>query len=84
MIGRILWQKFFNNRDWPVASALAVIILLILILPIIWFHEHQNRELGGEGMNQLQTIRSPWRTAILMACFLFLICANAAVGGVFL
>ena len=46
MIGRILWQEFFNNRDWPVASALAVIILLILILPIIWFHKHQNRELG--------------------------------------
>lgn len=46
MIGRILWQEFFNNRDWPVASALAVIILLILILPIIWFHKHQNREMG--------------------------------------
>ncbi|MGD8106653.1 putrescine ABC transporter permease PotH [Pantoea sp. FN0302] len=46
MIGRILWQEFFNNRDWPVASALAVIILLILILPIIWFHKHQNKTLG--------------------------------------
>lgn len=46
MIVRILWQEFFNNRDWPVASALAVIILLILILPIIWFHKHQNREVG--------------------------------------
>ncbi|MBA2815004.1 putrescine ABC transporter permease PotH [Candidatus Pantoea persica] len=46
MIGRILWQEFFNNRDWPVASALAVIILLILILPIVWFHKHQNREMG--------------------------------------
>lgn len=43
MIGRIIWQEFFNNRDWPVASALAVIILLILILPIIWFHKHQNK-----------------------------------------
>ncbi len=46
MIGRILWQEFFNNRDWPVASALAVTILLILILPIIWFHKHQNRAAG--------------------------------------
>ena len=45
MIGRILWQEFFNNRDWPVASALAVIILLILILPIIWFHKNQNKTL---------------------------------------
>ncbi|MDI6633346.1 MULTISPECIES: putrescine ABC transporter permease PotH [Pantoea] len=49
MIGRILWQEFFNNRDWPVASALAVIILLILILPIVWFHKHQNREMGEKG-----------------------------------
>ncbi|ADP12095.1 putrescine transporter subunit: membrane component of ABC superfamily [Erwinia sp. Ejp617] len=49
MIGRVLWQEFFNNRDWPVASALAVIILLILILPIIWFHKHQNKEIGGKG-----------------------------------
>ncbi len=30
MIGKVLWQEFFNNRDWPVASALAVIMLAIL------------------------------------------------------
>ena len=46
MIGRVLWQEFFSNRDWPVASALAVTILLILTLRIIWFHKHQNREMG--------------------------------------
>lgn len=48
MIGRILWQEFFNNRDWPVASAVAVVMLLLLILPIIWFHKYQNRELGDK------------------------------------
>ena len=31
MIGKVLWQEFFNNRDWPVASSLAVIMLLLLI-----------------------------------------------------
>ena len=31
MIGRVLWQEFFNNRDWPVASAVAIIMLLLLI-----------------------------------------------------
>ncbi|MFE8150439.1 putrescine ABC transporter permease PotH [Brenneria goodwinii] len=46
MIGRILWQEFFNNRDWPVASAVATIMLLLLIVPIIWFHRHQNKEMG--------------------------------------
>ncbi len=48
MIGRILWQEFFNNRDWPVASAVAVIMLLLLIMPILWFHKYQNKELGDK------------------------------------
>ena len=34
MIGKVLWTEFFNNRDWPVASALAVVMLAILIVPI--------------------------------------------------
>ncbi len=46
MIGRILWQEFFNNRDWPVASAVAVVMLLLLIVPIMWFHKHQNKTMG--------------------------------------
>lgn len=46
MIGRILWQEFFNNRDWPVASAVAVVMLLVLIAPIMWFHKHQNKAMG--------------------------------------
>lgn len=45
MIGRILWQEFFNNHDWPVASSLAIAILLMLSLPIIWFYKLQNSAL---------------------------------------
>ncbi|SDU31997.1 ABC transporter permease subunit [Halopseudomonas salegens] len=45
MIGKVLWQEFFNNRDWPVAAALAVIMLLILIVPITLFHYAQAREM---------------------------------------
>ncbi|MHA2940425.1 ABC transporter permease subunit [Vibrio sp. RC27] len=45
LIGRVLWQEFFNNRDWPVASAVAIAMLLILMIPIIWFHNYQKREL---------------------------------------
>jgi len=45
MIGKILWQEFFNNRDWPMASSLAVIMLAILIIPIVLFNKNQNKEL---------------------------------------
>jgi len=43
MIGRVLWQEFFNNRDWPVASAVAITMLILLIVPIMWFHKYQNK-----------------------------------------
>jgi len=45
LIGRVLWQEFFNNRDWPVASAVAVVMLIILMIPIIWFYRYQRREM---------------------------------------
>jgi len=47
MIGRVLWQEFFNNRDWPVASAVAIVMLIILIVPILIFHKSQAKELEG-------------------------------------
>ncbi|SHJ57808.1 putrescine transport system permease protein [Roseomonas rosea] len=37
LVGRVLFQEFFQNRDWPVAAALAVALLALLILPIILF-----------------------------------------------
>ncbi|CCJ83701.1 Putrescine transport system permease protein PotH (TC 3.A.1.11.2) [Cronobacter dublinensis 582] len=46
MIGRVLWQEFFNNRDWPVASAVAITMLVVLIVPIMWFHKYQNKTMG--------------------------------------
>lgn len=48
MIGKVLWEEFFNNRDWPVASAVAVILLLILIVPIILFQRNQQRQAEEE------------------------------------
>ncbi len=41
MIGRTLWSEFFQNRDWPVASAVAIILLLILVAPIVLFQNAQ-------------------------------------------
>ncbi|WP_305970244.1 MULTISPECIES: ABC transporter permease subunit [unclassified Mameliella] len=48
MIGKVLWEEFFSNRDWPVASAVAVVLLLILIIPIVLFQrsEEKAREAG--------------------------------------
>ena len=48
MIGKVLWQEFFNNRDWPVASALAVVMLAILLVPIILFNRNQAKALEGK------------------------------------
>jgi putrescine transport system permease protein len=45
MIGRILSDEFFANRDWPVASAVAIVLLLALLLPIMVFQRYQRREL---------------------------------------
>ncbi len=41
LIGRILWQEFFNNRDWPLASAVAIVMLTILAIPIVLFFKAQ-------------------------------------------
>jgi putrescine transport system permease protein len=47
MIGKVLWTEFFNNRDWPVASAVAIALLLFLVIPIMYFQREQNAEAGG-------------------------------------
>ncbi|MEC9345712.1 MAG: ABC transporter permease subunit [Pseudomonadota bacterium] len=41
MIGKILWQEFFNNRDWPVAAALATMLLVLLAGPILLLERTQ-------------------------------------------
>jgi putrescine transport system permease protein len=45
MIGKTLFDEFFINRDWPLASALATVLVLILVLPIMWFQHYQ--QTGG-------------------------------------
>ena len=48
MIGRVLWGEFFNNRDWPLASAVAIVMLILLLVPIIIFNRSQQRALEGK------------------------------------
>ena len=47
MIGRVLFDEFFLNRDWPVASAVAIVLLLLLFLPIVYFQKKQAQETSG-------------------------------------
>jgi putrescine transport system permease protein len=41
MIGKTLWNEFNSNRDWPVSSAVAVVLLLLLVIPIVLFQNAQ-------------------------------------------
>ncbi|MCE1238097.1 MAG: ABC transporter permease, partial [Hyphomicrobiales bacterium] len=41
MIGKTLWEEFFNNRDWPAASAVAIVLLFLLVAPIVVFQNAQ-------------------------------------------
>lgn len=44
MIGRVLFDEFYANRDWPVASAVAVVLLILLVAPILMFQHFQMRQ----------------------------------------
>lgn len=41
MIGRVLWDEFFSNNDWPMASAVAVVVILLIIVPLAVFNRYQ-------------------------------------------
>ncbi|MBL8586282.1 MAG: ABC transporter permease subunit [Bradyrhizobiaceae bacterium] len=45
MIGQTLWTEFFANRDWPVASAIAVVLLVLLVVPIAFYENVQSRQI---------------------------------------
>jgi putrescine transport system permease protein len=41
MIGRVLWDEFFSNNDWPMASTVAVVMILLIIVPLAIFNRYQ-------------------------------------------
>jgi putrescine transport system permease protein len=41
MIGRVLWDEFFSNNDWPMASSVAVVVILLIIVPLAFFNKYQ-------------------------------------------
>ena len=47
MIGRQLWSEFFSAGNWPMASAVAIVMLILLLIPILIFHKIERKELEG-------------------------------------
>tara|TARA_E500000075_G_scaffold31162_1_gene27731 strand:+ start:116 stop:1006 length:891 start_codon:yes stop_codon:yes gene_type:complete len=43
MLGKVIWTEFFRNRDWPVAAAIAIILVSIIIIPIV-YARYQDKE----------------------------------------
>jgi putrescine transport system permease protein len=43
MIGRVLWDEYFANNDWPMASSIAVVMVLLIIVPLAIFNRNQTR-----------------------------------------
>jgi putrescine transport system permease protein len=48
MIGQTLWLEFFTNKDWPVASAIAIVLLALLLLPLLIYEKLQRRHLEAQ------------------------------------
>lgn len=48
MIGKVLWNAFFEQNNWPQASAVAVVMVILLVIPISLFHRHETKQLTGE------------------------------------
>jgi ABC-type spermidine/putrescine transport system, permease component I len=49
MIGRVMWTEFFNNSDWPMAAAVTCVMVLLLLIPLVFFQYSQVRQLDARG-----------------------------------
>lgn len=49
MLGRTLWSEFFSNRDWPLAAAVAIVLLVLLLIPAMTLREVEARRLEEAG-----------------------------------
>ena len=48
MIGRVLWNEFFSNNDWPMASAVAVVMILLILVPMAIYNKSQAEQTGAK------------------------------------
>ena len=47
MIGRVLWDEFFSNRDWPVAAAVSIAFLIFLVGPIALYQHYSGKQMDS-------------------------------------
>ncbi len=47
MIGRVLWDEFFSNNDWPMAATVAIVMVLLIIVPLALFNKYQAESTAG-------------------------------------
>jgi len=48
MIGHVLWDEFFSNNDWPMASAVTVVVILLILVPMGIFNKYQSNQSAGK------------------------------------
>lgn len=63
MVGKVLWNEFFGNGDWPVASAIAVVMMLVLVLPLMLFDRYSRRFTDDNATDSGTTGRRPGMAA---------------------
>lgn len=49
MMGRLVWDEFSRNSDWPVAASITVVMVLFLLVPFVWFQRNQMRQMRVAG-----------------------------------
>jgi putrescine transport system permease protein len=48
MIGRVLWDEFFSNNDWPMAASVAIVMICIILVPMAILNKAEAEQLGGK------------------------------------
>jgi putrescine transport system permease protein len=61
MIGRVLWDEFFSNRNWPGASAVAIVLLVVLVIPILILQRYLLRAGQRRGARATRELPKPAR-----------------------
>jgi putrescine transport system permease protein len=49
MIGRVVWDEMFSSNNWPRASALAIIMIVVVVAPLVWYQQHVARRSVQQG-----------------------------------